>query len=237
REQIIKLKQIDHPGLVVYEDPGHWQGLHFLPMELVWGPENRAMNLLHYGRMFESRVEELSLAKIFVHLLDVLGCLHEHGIVHGCLKPANILFAAKGFELDEFQRWRVQLKVTDTALFQLWGQEGYRREIISAREELDPRKRSAADTLALIESGEFICPHWLEHGGQLNVQTDIYSLGRILVMLLTGQRVPVKPTIQIRPELNPGWDDIIARAIDPVPENRFQNTREMAQAIADLKLP
>ena len=82
--------------------------------------------------------------------------------------------------------------------------------------------------------------------------TDLYSLGIVAYEMLTGQqpfkgstpfsmvlkhiKEPPPPMLERRPDLNPGFQDIIFRAIEKKPEDRFASAGEMLEALQSLRL-
>ncbi len=106
---------------------------------------------------------------------------------------------------------------------------------------------------ALLPSGQlpapdpFMAPEVLE--GKADARSDLYSLGAIFYLLLTGkapeeasQRLP-RPGRSPRPlrsprELNPrvsvGVDELVMRALAFSPDDRFQNVSAMIAALTDL---
>src|SRR5262245_25861642 len=85
RHQVEVLAKISHPNIVQVYDVNEASGSTYLAMEYVEGRDLQAM--LRQGKPLE-----LDYAiDIVRHVGSALGALHGHGIVHGDIKPKNIL--------------------------------------------------------------------------------------------------------------------------------------------------
>lgn len=81
KEEYRLLKQLRHPGLVEAYDFGYWDGLPYFSMEYV------------VGKSLEEafKKEGWKLLSILIgELCEVLGFIHQRGIIHCDLKPDNI---------------------------------------------------------------------------------------------------------------------------------------------------
>ena len=81
------LARFNHPGIVRILGTGHCADTFFYTMELVEGQHLDA--LAH-------RPTEKQLLQWAVEAADALACAHNHGIVHGDIKPANLLLNDEG---------------------------------------------------------------------------------------------------------------------------------------------
>ena len=84
---------VSHPNLVTMFDTGADQNGPYLVMELVAGP-----TLAAPGRQI-SREEAVSIGS---QLADALATVHEAGVVHRDVKPANVILSPEGPRLTDF---------------------------------------------------------------------------------------------------------------------------------------
>lgn len=150
--------------------------------------------------------------EIFECILDGLECMHNQKIAHGDLKPDNILISG------------TDIKITDFGTSKLI-------------EDIFIKTIDGAGTYA------YIAPEVI-NSQKRYLNSDIYSLGAILYQLLTG-KTPHETFIQVlnnfpypRPrELNDnvteGMEQVILKALDRDPLNRYQNVREFRIAFSD----
>ncbi|MCP5534888.1 MAG: serine/threonine protein kinase [Akkermansiaceae bacterium] len=85
------------------------------------------------------------------------------------------------------------------------------------------------------EISSYSAPELFQHGGVVDAKADIYSAGMMLYELIVGQLPsnPYQPPSQVR-NCRPELDQIIYRAIQPDPANRFESAGEMAKSIEEM---
>ena len=206
--------RLNHPNIVPVFDAGEDRGLLYLVMPLIAGSDLDAL-LAAEGRLDPARalhvVEEVAAA---------LDAAHAAGVVHRDVKPGNILVG----------RDRRSVWLTDFGL-------------------VKPVKALRVD--ALTQTGiVFGTPNYLapeQLGGQAVAQSDVYALGCVMVACLTGRppfaglrgldllRAHVEaapPAVTARvPELPAAVDDVVARALAKLPEDRWVTTGELATGL------
>jgi serine/threonine-protein kinase len=203
-------KKLDHPGVMkVYGDNNRSQ--IYMVMEWVDG------KLLRQILNAEKKLPTERVIKIVLGIAEALGYIHSHGVVHRDLKPENIMIGP-----DD------RVKLID---FGIAGQEGSRR-------------LTFAKLSQVMGTPEYISPEQVK-GKRGDGRSDIYALGVMLYEMLTGKapfqgpnpfaimndRLLNNPTPprEIDPNISPQLQEIIYRAIERDPKNRYPNTAELAK--------
>ena len=145
--------EMRHPNIVEVVDFGDDPALGaFMVMELVEG-----------APLIDPAAAPPSLARVCEYLrqiADALDHIHRHGVLHGDLKPDNILVASEA----EHGRKRAMVKLLDF---------GLARRIDHAGDE------------PLAGSPSYIAPERIT-GGPASVAADVYALGILAYELITG---------------------------------------------------
>jgi eukaryotic-like serine/threonine-protein kinase len=142
--------------------------------------------------------------KLFLDVLDAVAHAHTNLIVHRDIKPANVLVSVGG-----------DVKLLDFGIARLVEPSG---EWDSARPtEVGAVTREVSKAL----TPEFAAPEQLS-GGEVTTSTDVYALGVLLYVLLTGQhpagRALRSPATLIRAIVDtdpPRASDAVVTAADP----------------------
>ena len=154
RDEVTLLAGLSHPSLVVLFDAALDSDPPYLTMEYVVG-ETLAQRL-HRGALPPQEAESLLIA-----VADALGFVHERGVVHRDVKPANILLPAAATATG------APAKLTDFGIARL----------------VDSGRMTATGTV--LGTAAYISPEQAS-GGVAGPPSDIYSLGLVLIELLTG---------------------------------------------------
>jgi serine/threonine-protein kinase len=80
-----------HPHVVTIHNLGKIEGFHFIEMEYIPGGQTLRESLIHNGPFEPERA-----AKLVRQVVLALGAAHEAGLVHGDVKPANVLLTPDG---------------------------------------------------------------------------------------------------------------------------------------------
>jgi serine/threonine-protein kinase len=196
-------RRISHRNVVRTYDFGISRGVPFLSMEYVEGT-SLASVIAHRGALPEEAV--VALAK---QLTRALTAAHQQGIMHGDLKPANLLVALDGL-----------LKVTDFGVASLVRRPRSGRAVPNALDDsLDPPQLAGA----VVGTPEYMAPELLV-GGLPDVRTDLYAAGMVLHECLTGATPFQRDTP--RAFLAQKLDPAVTPRATPVPIEREPRTFE-----------
>jgi len=202
-------QKLNHPGVMkVYPDEGHSQ----VYMVMEWVEGRLLREILHAQKKFP---RERAL-RLTVRICDALDYVHKNGVVHRDLKPENIM-------VDDDDN----IKLID---FGIAGHEGSRR-------------LTFAKLSQVMGTPDYISPEQVK-GKRGDGRSDIYALGVMLYEMLTGttpfqgpnafaimnERLlnhPVPPR-EVDPSISPELQEIIYRALERDPKNRYPTAHEFA---------
>ncbi len=224
RSEVLLARQLRHPSVCrVFEiyalRTRAGEPLHFLTRQLLAGT-SLAERMARRGPLRES--EALPLV---CQMAEALAAAHALGLVHRDFKPSNVLVLPREENLSA-----ERVVVTDF---------GIARALLPDRRRTEPLPALAVD---LLDSLDHLAPEQLG-GGAVGPATDVYALGVVLHQLVTG-RLPavhplgpladssVVPPVALVPELSAHWNDTILRCLERTPGRRFQDAREVAEALA-----
>jgi Flp pilus assembly protein TadD/predicted Ser/Thr protein kinase/TolB-like protein len=210
----------------VYE-LGRQGSLDFIVMEYVDG---KPLSQILHGRPLPPE----KVASLGEQVARALSRTHRKGLLHRDLKPANILVTPEG-----------EVKVVDFGLASLYSQSD---SSLSTEPEDPPTPSSAkSDRHGLAGTLAYMSPEQVK-GITLDPRSDVFSLGAVLYEMTTGQRPfsgatrgdtlrevlrahPV-PVHELVPKVPLDLDRIIAKALAPQREERYQTMEDLA---VDLK--
>ena len=204
---------VNHPAICQLYEIGEENGELFLAMELLQG-ESLAARIAR-GGIAVSEVVSIALG-----FLAGMEALHGQGLVHRDLKPSNIFLTPHGVKLLDFGLTTGAQPLRDETLAPV----------------------TVAGTI--VGTPQYAAPEQLRNG-TLDSRTDIFAAGCVLYEMLAG-RPPFGGSSAVEifhavmydqpPALTGGpavvaLDRIVYRALSKRPEDRYQETAAMAEAL------
>jgi serine/threonine-protein kinase len=156
--------QLKHPHVLSARELVHNDGRIALVLDLVPGGQTLEKVVT---REFREGVALVPALQVFLRLLQGMDYLHGKGIVHGDLKPENVLLEGDFRRPDSWVP-----KVTDFGTVAL----------IANPVEIDGRA-------AVVATPRYASPEHLYGVDRIEIRSDIYCLGLILHFLLSGRHV------------------------------------------------
>ncbi len=222
RKEAHALSRLSHPHIATVHDFDSQDGVDFLVMELIRG--EGLEEKLRSGPLPEKEVLRLG-----AQLARGLLAAHEHGVVHRDLKPSNLCLTEDGLlKILDFGLARVEAPVSDTS---------------GPTETAEP---------AIVGTVPYMAPEQI-WGRGVDPRTDIYAAGNVLYEMATGEhpfaeahgplltdailhQAPSSPR-QLEPQLSPGLEFVILKALEKEPERRYQSAKDLLLDLERLAAP
>ena len=214
REESIGIA-LDHPNVMrIYADDQRTRV--YMVMEWVEGRLLRQV-MFEAGKMPPQRAVHITLG-----ILKALEYIHKNGVVHRDLKPENIMLDPQdGIKLIDFG---------------IASQEGAKR-------------LTYAGFTQTMGSPDYISPEQVK-GKRGDARSDIYSVGIMLYEMLSG-RTPFSgpsplavmndrlinhplPPREAEPSITPQMQEVLYRALERDPKNRYPSAQSFAQDLEHL---
>lgn len=207
QREALSAAQLNHPNIMGIYDVGEENDHSYLIVEYVEGEPlysfipSPPQVVAEYGR-------QICLA---------LDYAHQRNVIHRDIKPANIHITPAG-----------QVKIMDFGL------------------AITPDSKRLTAMGRIIGTPAYLSPEQAQ-GLKLDYRTDLYSLGIVLYELATGvlpfdaddigvlllqqvKKTP-KPPSELAPDVSPALEQVILKALQKEPQNRFATAGEMAGAL------
>ncbi len=158
--------------------------------------------------------------KIIRQVAEGLEYAHQNQVVHRDLKPANILVTDDG-----------RIKITDFGIAKVLAREGVAR------------------TIGVMGTPSYMSPEQVK-GGEIDARTDLFSLGIIIFLMLTGQKPFMGDTASvmfkivyedpalpsgINSQLTPPYDYVVLKCLAKDRNKRYASARELLNDLDDLQ--
>ncbi len=205
-----------HPNVVPIHHAGEEDGLLFVTMDLIPGPDLRKL-LIERGPLEPE--EAIAILEQVASALDVA---HSRGLVHRDIKPGNVLIEDRP-----------------------GGEHAYLTDFgLTKRMDQASGETALTSTGAFVGTLDYVAPEQIR-GEDLDARTDVYALGCVLYETLAGSApfsdreekvAKMYAHLQDQPERLQGelaaFNDVIARAIAKEREDRFPSAGDLARSAA-----
>jgi serine/threonine protein kinase/tetratricopeptide (TPR) repeat protein len=224
---------LNHPNICTIHEIDEADGQSFIVMECLAGQTLK--HLITDKPLPNNRIVEIT-----IQIADALEAAHERGIIHRDLKPANIFLTNRG-----------QAKVLDFGLAKLIANPRRVPEGVGVYTlATETTGGNLTSTGAAVGTVAYMSPEQAR-GEELDVRTDLYSLGTVLYEMATGRvasgvgttavvfeailnRTPVPATrlnVDLLPDL--GW--IIVKLLEKDRRLRYQSAAELRADLGRVK--
>jgi len=218
--------QLNQPNICTIHDIEDNDGHPFIVMEKL---EGESLKQRIHGKPLDLE----DLLDIGVQVADALAASHAKGIVHRDIKPANIFLTPNG-----------QVKILDFGLAKLAKDESLGTSTDSSLEE------SLTQVGVIPGTAVYMSPEQAR-SEDLDVRSDIFSLGVVLFEMATGKKPftgtnvvmtlhavinskPASPR-SLNPSVPPELETIIGKAMEKDRNQRYKNAAEMKTDLMRLK--
>lgn len=210
------LAQLLHVNIAVIYNFLEQENNHFMVMEFVEGA-----NLEDLRKKYQTLPPQF-VVPVFIQALEGLNHAHKKNIFHRDIKPANLMLTPDG-----------TVKLMDFGIAKIAGEQ------------------KMTQVNKIIGTIEYMAPELIQ-GKDASASSDIYAMGLTLYEVLTGQlpfendtdynmmqailnkkvTAPSKVALSTAsPAIPQALSDIVMKAIEKKPENRFADARSFQQAL------
>ena len=225
---------LQHPNTVpTYELGRDNSGHYYFTMKLVHGYTLR--EILDY----RERYDLTQLVDVIVQIGHALEYAHTHGVAHRDIKPENILVGPYG-----------EVLLLDWGLAKVWNADGTSVD----EDEVDEKGRitdiSMTGRGVLQGTVSYMSPEQINKDPDIDVRTDIYSLGAVLYEVLCGQtpsgldvvdkivqhtlnETPALPSTVTNLHVPTLLEQVVMQCLEKDPANRMRTMGDMVRLLQE----
>jgi hypothetical protein len=224
---------LSHPHILPLHDSGSVSGMLYYAMPYVEGES------LRERLQREPQLPVPTAVAIVREVADALGFAHRRGVVHRDIKPANIMLTAAGGS-----------STSGAGSHALVADFGIARALAGVA-TAQPGGARTSDPLTVtgiaLGTPAYMSPEQASGERDVDGRSDLYSLGCVFYEMLAGEPPFTGPTAQAvmtkrlsgpppsvrrtRPNVDQKLDAVVARAMAPLPTDRFQTADEFLDAL------
>jgi len=228
RDMLTRFKQeaktiaaLRHPNIMVVHDYGEYDGYIYFVMEYVEGGTLQ-------DRLLGEPMPWINVIGLSIPVASALQHAHERGLIHRDVKPTNILMPQEDWPL-----------LADFGLVKVKRADG---------SSVMARTTPLTDSGLVVGTPAYIAPEQANND-EIDARADMYALGVILFEMVTGRlpfeyanpnrlmiahltETPPSPS-ELNPNCPPELEDVILKALQKTPDNRFPNMNAMVDALKE----
>jgi serine/threonine protein kinase len=210
--------RLEHPNIVMAYDAGEDDGIHFLVMQFVNGPDLHTL-VANNGRLPVEQAIDFT-----IQAAKGLDYAHAQNIIHRDIKPSNMLVDQSG-----------TVKILDM---------GLARALDPSDAQLGRSLTATGETMGSVD---YMSPEQAEDAHEADIRSDIYSLGCTMYAMLVGsspfrsdtvvrtilshREKPIPSIRDKRPDVDQQIDATFKKMVAKNPDDRFQSMTEVLEAL------
>jgi serine/threonine protein kinase len=220
------IRNLDHPNIVSFHDFGSHDGSYYIVLEYIHGGPLQDVLAAHQRQ--NQKLDVAVSLFVAIQLCAALEYAHEASgedgttlkLIHRDVTPSNILISSDGgVKLTDFGLVRAKGRMTETMPGILKGRFGYMAPEVMKYEEIDAR-------------------------------ADLFAVGVLLYEMLAGEGPVADQSISnfasvmesksysapsaLNPHVPAQLDQIVLKALEPTPDDRWQSAHVLKKALEDL---